>query len=155
MQGCLQNPRSYLLHLLGDIVMGRSFVLSWVMDGKPGGSPAWESLCCFACARLHGAQMECTFEWKPLCAFISKWGGSTRPLKAQLSRGWHSVITEHRWKRGELIEWVSNLVALVTLSWLEGKDHRVWHRLCWIGKWCLIYAPCFCFWAGTGKSKEG
>lgn len=39
---------------------------------------------------------------------------------------------------GELIEWVSNLVARVTLSWLEGRDHRVQHRLCWIGKWCLM-----------------
>lgn len=56
---------------------------------------------------------------------------------------------------GELIEWVSNLVARVTLSWLEGRDHRVQHRLCWIGKWCLIFTSCFCFWAGKGESKKG
>lgn len=111
--------------------------------------------CCFVCTSLPGVQMECTSEWKPPCASISKWGGSTRPLKAELSRGWHSVITEHQWKRGELIEWVGNLVARVTLSWLEGRDHRVWRRLCWIGKWCLMCTPYFCFWAGKGKSKKG
>ena len=112
--------------------------------------------CCFACTSVLGVEMECTSEWKPLSASISKWGFSTSPLKAELSRGWHSVITEHcgRVCWGELIEWVSNLVARVTLSWLEGRDHRVWHRLCWIGKWCLMYSPCFCFWAGKGKSKK-
>ena len=43
MQSCLHSPRSYPLHLLGNTVMGRSFVLSSVMVGKPGGSAAWES----------------------------------------------------------------------------------------------------------------
>lgn len=151
-EACLQSPRSYLSCLLGNC----EGQVTWspFSYGQTTRKMCYMGKVLLLCLNQPArCSSECTSEWKPLWASITKRGKSTRPPKAELSLGWHSVITEHWWKRGELIEWVSNLVARVTLSWLEGRDHRVQHRLCWIGKWCLIFVPCLCLWAEKGRVK--